>query len=156
MGKSLVIKGADFSENGIATLITWAGNYTSAVLAGESGRVVAHDNLIAMISTEVTRLDLVGKTIKYVKLNAASAGTLKVYTTDTSSGTGSNEQSFQVAQGINIIELTSPIYISSNAVGVGVKGNGVVRYWASSASYPVRGWQYAVNGPVRVPVDFGW
>lgn len=156
MGKSLVIKGADFSENGIATLIGWAGNYTSTVLAGESGRVVSHDNLIAMISTEVTRLDLVGKTIKYVKLNAASAGTLKVYTADTSSGTGSNEQSFQVAQGINIIELTSPIYISSNAVGVGVKGNGVVRYWTSSANYPARGWQYVVSGPVRIPVDFGW
>lgn len=156
MGKSLVIKGADFSENGIATLIGWAGNYPANILQGESGRIVTHDNLIAMISTEVTRLDLVGKTIKYVKLNAASAGTLKVYTTDTSSGTGSNEQSFQVAQGINIIELTSPIYISSNAVGVGVKGNGVVRYWTSSANYPARGWQYVVSGPVRVPVDFGW
>lgn len=156
MGKSLVIKGADFSENGIATLITWAGNYPSSILQGESRKVVSNNNLFAMISTEVSRLDMVGKTIKYVKLNAASAGTLIVCTTDTSSGTGSNEQSFQVSQGINIIELTSPIYISSDAVGVGVKGNGVVRYWSSSGSYTSRGWLYAVNGAARIPIDFGW
>lgn len=156
MGKSLVIKGADFSENGISTSVTWAAGYTSSALAGENGRVVTHDNLVAMISTEVTRLGLVGKTIKYVKLNAAAAGTLKVYTTDISAGTGSNEQTFQVSQGVNIVELTSPIYISSNAVSIGFKGNGVIRYWTSSANYPQRGWLYQVNGAVRLPIDIGY
>ena len=154
MGKSLVIKGADFSENGISTLVTWLGQYPSNILAGESGKVVSSNTVYFPISTEVTRLGMVGKTIKYIKLNAAAAGTITVY--KVTSGTSSDNQDYSVSAGNNIIELTTPISITSDSVSVGIKGNGIIRYWSGSASYPARGWQYATNGVARIPIDFGY
>lgn len=156
MGKSLIIKDADFSANGISTSVGWVGGYPSTILAGEAGKVSANNNITAPIATEVTRLGMVGKTIKYIKINAASSGTIGVYTYNTSDGTTSNQQSISVTSGINILTLPTPIVISSNAVSIGIQGNGIVRYWSNSASYTARGWQYAQNGVVRIPIDFGY
>ena len=67
MGKSLIIKGADFSENGISTSVTWVAKYPSNILSGETGAVVSSNTIYFPISTEITRLGMVGKTIKYIK-----------------------------------------------------------------------------------------
>ena len=156
MGKSLVIKGADFSENGISTSATWIAQYPSDILIGGSGRVVSSDVIFFPIASEVTRLNMVGKTIRFIKLNAAAAGTISVYTIATADGSPSNEQSLSVAAGVNILELNMPISINSDAVSVGLKGNGIIRYWAASGSYPSRGWLYAEGGAARIPIDFGY
>lgn len=156
MGKSLVIKGADFSANGISTLVTWAAGYSDSILEGETGRVVDKDTICRPYGSEVTRLGMVGKTIKYLKLNAASAGTITIYKVNLSDSSTSQEQQYSVAAGKNIIELSSPITIGSDTYSVGTKGNGIVRYWSSSANYPARGWQGASGANVRYPIDFGY
>ena len=154
MGKSLVIKGADFSENGIGTLITWAGNYPSNILSGERGKVVSNTTIYHPITTEVERLGMNGKTIKYIKLNAAAAGTITVY--KHISGSDIEEQSLSVSADINIIELPTPITITDNVTSIGIKGNGIIRYWSNSASYTSRGWTYNSTSAARIPIDFGW
>lgn len=156
MGKSLVIKGADFCANGISTLVTWAAGYSDSILEGETRRVVNTDQIWRPYDSEVTRLGMVGKTIKYLKLNAASAGTITIYKFNLSDSSTSQEQQYSVSAGKNIIELSSPITIESNTYSVGTKGNGIVRYWASSANYPARGWQGASGSNVRYPIDFGY
>lgn len=156
MGKSLVIKGADFSANGISTLITWVAGYSDSILQGETGRVVNTDLIPKPYSSELTRLGMVGKTIKYLKLDAASAGTITIYKVNLSDNSTSQEQQYSVAAGKNIIELPSPITIGSDTYSVGTKGNGIIRYWSSSASYPARGWQGASGSNVRYPIDFGY
>ena len=154
MGKSLIIKGADFSENGISTSVTWVAKYPSNILSGETGAVVSSNTIYFPISTEITRLGMVGKTIKYIKLNAAASGTITVYIiTD---GTESDAKDYSVSAGNNIIELETPISITSDSISVGFKGNGIIRYWRASAKYPERGWLYASEGIVRIPIDFGY
>ena len=154
MGKSLVIKGADFSENGISTSVTWVAQYPSNILAGESGKVVSNTTVYSPLSTEVARLGMVGKTIRYIKLNAAAAGTITVY--KVTSGTTSDQKSYSVSAGNNIIELETPISITSDSVAVGIKGNGIIRYWSGSASFTSRGWTYNSSGVARIPIDFGY
>lgn len=154
MGKSLIIKGADFSENGISTSVTWVAQYPSNILSGETNKVVSSDVVFFPISTEVARLGMVGKTIKYIKLNAAASGTITVY--KITNGTESDAKDYSVSVGNNIIELETPISITSDSVSVGIKGNGIVRYWSASANYPARGWQYASGGVARIPIDFGY
>lgn len=156
MGKSLVIKGADFSANGISTLITWCGGYSDSILEGETRKVVSNNTFWRPYDAEVTRLGMVGKTIKYIKLNAAAAGTITVAKVDLSDSSTTQDQNYSVSAGKNIIELSSPITIGSNSYSVGVKGNGIIRYWSSSDAYPERGWKTSSSTGARLPIDFGW
>lgn len=156
MGKSLVIKGADFSANGISTLVTWCGGYSDSILEGETGRVVSNNNFWKPYDQEVTRLGMVEKTIKYIKLNAAAAGTITVAKVELSDGSATQEQNFSVSVGKNIIELSSPITISSDSYSVGIKGNGIIRYWSNSEDYLSRGWKGSSGAAYRVPIDFGY
>lgn len=160
MGKNLIIKGADFSENGIATLISWSAGYTNTNLHGE--RTITSTYVYCPTKSELQRLGLTGKAVKYIKLYAVSAGTITVYKTDCSSTpySASDPHTYSVMAGMNIIELDSPITITS-AVGLAIQGANVLTYWRNAESYPSKGWVYLIAdsttepSAVRIPVDFG-
>lgn len=163
MGKSLIIKGADFSENGIATLIGWVGGYTSEGLSWSS--VISGDSVYVVAPSEVTRLNMVGKTIKYIKINAAATGYIKVYTANTSTQppySVSNEQTIAVPQtGVVVLELPTPITIT-NSNSIALYGKGIVHFRSAAADYPAYGWRYFVANtstelsPARISADWGY
>ena len=159
MGKSLIIKGADFSENGIATLLRWIIGFTNTQLHGER---VASDSAIRLVAPEdFSTFGLSGKTIKYIKVYAPNAGTISVHEISTAATpyTSVGSQSYSVAQGNNIIELSTPITINSST-SIGVQGPGCYSYWRASVSGHA-GWRYYQAGTTEpistalLPIDFG-
>lgn len=163
MGKSLVIKGADFSANGIQTLVGWVGGYTDANL--HQSVTITGDSAYVVAPSEMSNLNMVGKTIKYIKIYAAATGYIKVYKADLSTQppySVSNEQTLSVAHtGIIVIELNTPITIS-NTVGIALYGKDIVKYKAASENEPQVGWRYFVANvstdisPARISADWGY
>lgn len=163
MGKSLVIKGADFTTNGIQTLVGWVGGYTDENL--HQPNTITGDNIYIVAPAEITRLNMIGKTIKYIKIYAVATGYIKVYKADLSTQppySVSNEQTIAVTQtGINVVELNTPITISSSN-GIALVGKNIITYAMSATSNPEKGWLYFVANAgteissVRIPVDWGY
>lgn len=159
MGKSLIIKGADFSENGIATSISWIIGFTNNQLHGE--RVTTGNGTLVVAPEDFGTFGLNGKTVKYIKVYAPNAGTILVHKISTSSMpyTSVSSQSYGVAQGNNIIELDTPITINSST-SIGIQGANCYTYWRNSVQGHA-GWRYYVEdstqgiSAAQIPIDFG-
>ena len=158
MGTKVTIKSADFSLNGIISgVLTFYNDYSDAVLQGST--TFSSANGFYMLSSELSRLNLSGKTVRYVKIYAATAGTIQIGTYSGSGTTITGERSYQVTAGINIITLIEPITINATHLPV-FKGNGILRYWNDADDS--HGWKTnRVNGTassytnMRFPWSFG-
>lgn len=157
MGKKLVITGADFSDNGWNEAFTWFVSYSSSALRGDSA--FANTNKFYIVPSEVSRLELIGKTVNVVKLYAASAGTISIGTVDPNTNTVGDDYSYSVVAGVNVIRLTSPVTFSSTC-SIWISGSGRCRYWAASMGTDY-GWQFrntdgSSANAARIPCSFGF
>ena len=158
MGKKLIIKGADFTENGIISgVVTFYNDYSDAVL--NASATFPNDNPFYILSSELSRLGLLNKTIRFVKFYAKSAGTVSIGTYSGSGSVISGESTYQVTQGVNIITLTSSIVLTASRLPV-FKGNGVLSFWTDNND--AKGFKYSRIGGTastyanyRMPVSFG-
>lgn len=161
MGKKLIIKGADFSVNGIiGGQLTFINDYTDAVLHGDT--VLTSANTFYIKPSEITRLGLDGQTITYVKLYVYASGTLNIGTVNNAGTTITQNTSVQVEQGVNIIKLTNPITINSSHLPCfTVTGGPIITYWTGGDASNSKGFEmlranssntYPNN---RFPISFG-
>lgn len=79
MGKCLIIKGADFSENGIANEVNewYVTNGTDFI--SKKGTDAANLNSAAWTFDDTTNAKLQGKTVNRLRIIASSAGTFNLY-----------------------------------------------------------------------------
>ena len=127
MGSKVTIKGADFTLNGIISgVLTFYNDYSDAVLQGST--TFSSANAFYILASDLSRVNLSGKTVRYVKIYAVTAGTIQIGTYSGSGTNISDEHNYQVTQGINIITLVNPITIDATHLPV-FKGNGILRYW---------------------------
>ena len=159
MGKQLIIKGADFSTNGITNIVpTWYINYDDNVYASDI--VFTSSNKFYIRYNEITRLGLNNKQVNFVKINCKKAGVVNIGIVNrTSSGTGYN---YNVVQGINIIYLKSTITLSQS-VSIYLSGDDIIKYWSATVASeePSLGWKMSrvASSNVydhRIPCDFGF
>lgn len=162
MGKQLIIKGADFSTNGISNIVpSWYINYDNNAYASDSA--FTSSNKFYINYSEISRLGLNGKQVNFVKINCKKAGVVNIGAVNgTSAGTGYN---YNVGKGMNIIYLRATVTLSQN-VSIYLQGDDIVKYWTSSAvnaaSDPeALGWGFSRIGSTstysqRIPCDFGF
>ena len=157
MGKKLIIMGADFTLNGIASgELTFYNDYSDAVL--NASNPFSSENTFHVLSSELSRLNLSGKTIRYVKLYAKQAGTIRIGTYSGSGATVSGDTSYQVTVGVNIITLVAPITINSTHLPA-FTGMNILSFWTDNDD--TKGWKFGrVNSTStypnnRIPISFG-
>jgi hypothetical protein len=101
------------------------------------------------------------QTYGYVKLYAATAGTINICKVS-ASGTSSilTTESHAVEEGINIIHLSNPITLSST-ISIGFAGGGIVSMYNYQGVDPI-GWEISRVGTdteypnIYFPIDFGY
>lgn len=149
MGKNLIIKGADFSANGISVVtINWIG-YTDSEMNGTS--TVSNTNKYCISATSIQSLGLVGKDIQYIKVYAKAAGTITFGGCDISGSTATQDNSYSasVSQGVNTIRLSTPIPLSASK-SIWFAGKNVLSFYnQSSTSYA--GWTFCQIGQTTEP-----
>lgn len=150
MGKKLIVKGVDFSTNGIT--IQWQLGLTDEDVVGNNK--VATADVWYIKPEEVTANNLIGKTISYIKLYVLTAGTVQIGSVTNGSTWAGN--SYAVAQGVNVIQLDTPITFSSTT-SIGFSGNAMIRMWNNGE----KGWLFNKRNattsyaPKTMPIDFG-
>lgn len=157
MGKKLIIKGADFSQNGIISeVITWYNDYSDSVL--DANTVFNSDLRLYMLASDLSRVNLLNKTVRYMKLYAKQAGIILFSTYSGSGASVSGETQYTVAQGVNIITLASPITIDSTHLPT-FSGYDILSFWNDNND--AKGWNFGrVNASssfasYRIPISFG-
>ena len=160
MGKKLIIKNADFSANGIASVEpTWSLGYTSAELIGNTG--FTNTNNYYIIASEIQSLGLSGKVISALKFYASGNGNITVGKVSISGSSASIVESFvfQVNSGENIIYLPNSITLSSSQ-SISFSGRYILTY--NHEADPSVGWKFSWIGSSTVsnvnfiPIDFGY
>lgn len=158
MGKKLIIKGADFTENGIISgVLTFYNDYSDAVLNGSA--TFPNSNQFYMLGSDLSRLGLLNKTVRFVKLYAKSSGTITIGTYSGSGTSVSDDNSYQVTQGVNIITLRNAITLTTSRLPV-FTGSGILSFWTDNNDD--KGFKYSRIGGTastyanyRMPVSFG-
>ena len=150
MGKRLIIKGADFSANGIPYVTyTWFTNFNMS-----QPEVQFQTGAFYIPASEISAFNLSGKTVKAIRFYAMTTGTIEIFPYENS--VDGTHQVFQITQpGVNIINLETPIPLSSTQ-RLGIKTpDGVYGYNRNVASDTTKGWKFSDTTNVRIPVDFG-
>lgn len=160
MGKKLIIIGADFSINAVPVgQLIYVNNYSDAILNGEWSFSSAEKWY--MMPASVTRLGLQEHTIRVVKMYAKSSGIVTIGKYLLGSGTTVlDEYSYQVEQGINIIDLRVPLDFTTTYLPY-IGGQGIWALWGNSNddygwSINRSGQQASQYAHLRVPVSFGY
>lgn len=150
MGKKLIVKDVDYSTNRIP--IRWLLGLTDEDVVGNNQ--VASADVWSVKPSEVTAKGLLGNTISYIKLYMVSAGTIQIGSVTNNSTWSGN--SYNVSEGVNIIQLVTPITFSST-VSIGFSGNRMIRMWNNGE----KGWLFYKRNastsyaPKTMPIDFG-
>lgn len=161
MGSRLIIKDADFSENGIVTgTLVWYLGYDETAMDANSP--FSSTNRFYIIPDALTANNLIGKTISYVHLHAKQAGTIKISTVKPNGSNASvlDEYSYDVTEGVNVVRLANPITFSSEMT-IGFVGMNILSYWNAAAASEV-GWEFRRTGATggygaaRIAIDFGY
>lgn len=160
MGKRIIFKGENFSANAMPVKDpTWYLNYDESRMQGNT--VISGTNTFFLKVTNIASLGLTDKEVQYVKLYAASAGTINICKVS-ASGTSSilTTESRTVGKGMNIIHLSMPIVLSST-ISIGFSGNGIIGINGFEAVDPI-GWNISRVGvdteypTVLFPIDLGY
>lgn len=144
MGKNLVIKGADFSANGISVVtINWIG-YTDTELNGSSS--VSNTSKYCISASSIQSLGLAGKSIQYIKIYAKTAGTITFGGCDISGSTATQESSYSaaVSQGVNTIKLATPLPLSASK-SIWFAGKNILSFYQQTAT-SYAGWTFYTVG----------
>lgn len=167
MGKSLIIKGADFSQNAIEQTVVWYNIYSDLVksIRSSSGTFGQY----APRASAITELGLMGKPINLVKLNIEELppsgiiriGTANVTAIDVTPFAYTEIKSYEyiVTEGINTINLNEEITLSE---GMTIFVYGLVYYnRAGATSGNTEGFQivYPDRYPsenIVTPIQFGY
>lgn len=158
MGKKLIVKGADFSANGIIVgELTFINDYSDSVL--RASEILESANTFYIMESELTRLGLSDKTVSYVKMYSPIAGTVQIGTVNSTGTTISGNQNYLVNAGVNTIKLQTPITIDSSHLPC-FTGQGILVFWNDNDDN--KGWKllranssstYPNN---RMPISFGY
>ena len=159
MGKSLILKDTDFSDNALPK-ITWFVELTDANLVGNTA--FATNYKARMVSDELTRTGLKGKTINVIKVYATTAGVIKVGNASfASTPVFSNVQTYNVVQGYNTIVLTTPLSFSSS-LSFYIENENACLTYTSNVQYDLnKGFKFNNSGTgqgsaSRIPANFGY
>lgn len=159
MGKSLIFNDADFSANAIPE-IKWFVKLKAANLIGTND--FATNYKARMVSDELARTGLVGKTINVIGVYATAAGTIKVGNASfDSTPVFSNVQTYDVVQGYNIIALNTPLTFSSS-LSFYVENTTTCLTYNANVQYDLnKGFKFNNSGTgqgtgSRIPMDFGY
>lgn len=139
MGKSIIIKGADFSTNGIRQSVEWYNTFNSLV----GNKTTDTSQTLFLIRSEITFL--LGKTIRYIRLhsrgnNAIQIGVLKIFSepgvTPMSYEWKVPQQKYPVVAGVNTILLNQEVVLGTNeTIAIhNVGGGGVLTFNNSSVN----------------------
>lgn len=156
MGKRLILKGADFSDNGFPVHnYQWANWYNNF-----EGEVVStSNNKTYIIPSEIVRLGMNSLTVKCVYLYASQDGVVGIgEATPGDTPSYDKEHTYTVTQGMNLIELDEPVTLDgSNSIYV--IGFGVFTLNGKVGSDVSKGWLFAASGTTggtsRIPIAFG-
>lgn len=161
MGKKMIVKGADFSQNGIiiGNLIFY-NDYTEQNLKGNDIFTSAYTFYVT--PGQLSEQNLLNKKVQYIKLYAETSGQI---TFGWYSGSGASlisSENFNVSAGMNIIKLQSEETITATNLPA-VSGNGILRYWNYSLDENINkdnGWimgrvNNATTYNSRIPISFG-
>lgn len=141
MGKRLIIKGANFTQNAIDdALITWFAQYADAYM---TGNYTFLDGGFYMIASEITRLNLTNKQVNYIRVYCATSGSIEVGVCNLPSHSQGAYHSYNVQAGINTIRLAEPITMTSSTTFY-LKGQGIITYWSTNADS--NGWKIGNMG----------
>ena len=160
MGSKLIIKNADFSENGIVTgTLVWYLGYDESYMNADSP--FSSTNRFYIIPSEITANNLDGKEVSYVKVYAKISGSIKISQVNVSGSSASagTEYNYLVNEGINIIKLTEPITLSTTK-SIGFIGMNILSFWPENASSV--GWEFKRTGATtgygtrKIVIDFGY
>ncbi len=160
MGKRIIFKGENFSANAMPIKDpTWYLNYDESRMEGNT--TITGTNTFFMKVDNISSLGLTGKEVQYVKLYAATAGTINICKVS-ASGTSSilTTESHTVEEGINIIHLSNPVTLSST-ISIGFAGGGIVSMYNYQGVDPI-GWEISRVGTdteypnIYFPIDFGY
>ena len=130
MGKSLIIKGADFSENAIVGSIEWYNEYENLV----GTNTTSTSNWMGFDPQAITTL-LKNKQIDVIRLYSRSDSTIKIGTKKILSGEGVTpieaeivvpDHEYAVTTGVNEIRLIEPITLGDNETITFIQPNGNV------------------------------
>lgn len=159
MGKKIIIKNADFEENGFSDKYTWLFNVKSGALI--ANKAIGTVNKYHVQPSELTRLNIIGRTVNCVKFYSSAAATVTFGSWNPTLPYADAEiesYTYEAVAGINKIELLSPIVLSSTCVPFIYSPNANMLYWSDKAD-PAYGWNFgayadsAITG--RIPVDWG-
>jgi hypothetical protein len=156
MGKKLVIETADFAANGIPSkTVQYINDYSNTVLNGSSAFSSA--NVFYILSSDLSRIGISGETIRYVKLYAKTAGTIKIGRVV--NGANTDAYNYTVTQGVNEIALLAPITVGSNSLPSFV-GNGILSFWTDNDDdkgfkFNRVGGTASTYSDYRIPISFG-
>lgn len=159
MGKSLIIKNADYSAYALPK-ITWLVKLKDSNLVGTND--FATNYKARMVSNELTRTGLVGKTINVIRVYATTNGIIKVGNASFASKPEfSNVQSYEVVQGYNTIILDTPLSFSSSLSFYVENLNACITYNANVQYDLNKGFKFNNSGTgqgtaSRIPMDFGY
>lgn len=150
MGKRLIVKGADFSANGIPYVsYTWFTNYDMT-----DPEAAFSTSPFGIPASEITAFSLSGKTVKAIRFYAKSTGTINI--APITDGVVGTNQTFQITQtGVNIIMLNTPIPLSSTQRLQVQTPDGVFGYNRNAGTNLSKGWKFSDTTTVRIPIDFG-
>lgn len=156
MGKRILIRNANFEDNGFSDKFKWYFNLKAEVLKGTS---TAGNNKYHIVPSELTRLNLMGKTVNCVKMYASSAGTMTFGSWNPTLPYAEAEiesHTYTLVAGINVIKLESSFVLSSTCVPF-IYGTLFTYY--SNNSNPDYGWNfgsYTDSNTGRIPIDWGF
>jgi hypothetical protein len=155
MGKKLVVKGANFSINGIpGIVITWVFGYTDSQLVGARGGFISKDTY-CLAPEDISSHS--GEEIRFIKCYAATSGTISISECNINGSTPtiSRTESHAVVRGTNIVALNTPITLSSSKT-IGVSGKDILTFNSTGGT----GWRFhnASSASIAggaIPIDFG-
>lgn len=167
MGKRLIIKGADFSENALFTE-KWYNSVDSL-----EGNHSNPSNLKVVDPIAIDEMGLIGKPVNIVKIYGAEAGTITIGARTISGdrtgepviGEPRNATEHPITIGENIIKLTEPIILSEGEsiyIYSSPKASVTVNYYTDEEAFiNSDGWCFAANGTwgamhIKNPIVFGY
>lgn len=140
MGKTIIIKGADFSQVALRPRrLAWAFSFTDADLSqASSGKTFYRPDNIDDVCYAITAgvdKPLIGHTVRKVKLYCVRPGTLRLMRLDRESFTVDALQTLAVTEtGICELDLQTPILVdATHTIGVGYTADAATNYLEGSA-----------------------
>lgn len=135
MGKTLIIKGADFSQVAVGPRkLRWAFGYSDSTLnlasSGKTFYQPSNPADVCFAFSSGADGPLKGHTVRKVRFYAVRTGTLCLMRLDREAFTVDCKQTLQVSStGIVELELSVPIFVdSSHTVGVGYSSDAATKY----------------------------